>query len=468
VDEVEGLDEEFLFHLNRGSDLLAHGDAAGARGALEKALELRGRDPKVLGLLGQACYRLGKYEDAIVAWQRLVDESPAEPSARVNLGLAFLRAGRQSQAIRQLEIALDLNPEHKKAMGYLGLALLESGDPLRAREWFVRAGSDQMVARCDQAIGQARPPAPAEQASAGEGGAAAGGAEAAGSDDLAADVEIEDAGLPPEPEPEPEPERPAAEARAEPEIPEPSEEEEPDHGHAPPSAAAEPAHAAGAEAGVAAYAAVRSLAVPEGAPFGVGVGGHVVAVRVRGAVRVRLAGLLAVRGAVEAEPEVKRFRGRPTEKPFGVGAARFHRVRGEGTLIFSAGKRRFTALPVVEAAFLREEALFALEDELVFENGRVPGSGAEELNLVHLRGHGAVLLGSAGVPLTLEVHPEAPLRLPLEALVGWTGAVTPRLGALVEGGPVEVVGVELSGEGQVLVDPGATGLFDVAEDGEPT
>ena len=144
ADEVEGLDEEFLFHLNRGSDLITRSDPAGARTALERALELRPRDPKVLGLLGQACYRLGKYDDAIVSWQRLVDESPAEPSARVNLGLAFLRAGKQSQAIRQLEIALDLNPDHKKAMGYLGLALLESGveptDPAvqKAARWLLK------------------------------------------------------------------------------------------------------------------------------------------------------------------------------------------------------------------------------------------------------------------------------------------------------------------------------------------
>lgn len=463
-DEVEGLDEEFLFHLNRGSDLLARGDALGARGALEKALELRARDPKVLGLLGQACYRLGKYDDAIVAWQRLVDENPAEPSARVNLGLAFLRARRQSQAIRQLEIALDLNPDHKKAMGYLGLALLESGDPLRAREWFVRAGSDQMVARCDEALGQARP----------DERAAEGPTSGPAAEPLDADVPIDDAG--PLPEPEPEPQAPVVLQG----VPEPVAEGEaaaagaghPERPSAAPLASSASSADAGAGAGAGgahvdaalpdldAFAAAQRLVEPEAAPFGVGAG--LVTVRVRPAVRVRLAGLLALRGSAEAEPEVKRFRGRPTEKPFGVGAARFHRVRGDATLLFAAGARRFTPLELGDAAFLREEALFAMDDELAFENGRVPSAGAEELNLVHLRGRGAVLLATAGPPRTLEVRPGAPLRLPLEALVGWVGALTPRLCALVEGGPVEVVGVELSGEGRVLLDPGA------AESGEPT
>jgi hypothetical protein len=43
-DEVEGIDEEFLFHLNRGSELLVRGEAEPARASLERALELRPKD----------------------------------------------------------------------------------------------------------------------------------------------------------------------------------------------------------------------------------------------------------------------------------------------------------------------------------------------------------------------------------------------------------------------------------------
>ena len=43
----------------------------------------------------------------------------------------------------------------------------------------------------------------------------------------------------------------------------------------------------------------------------------------------------------------------------------------------------------------------------------------------------------------------------MAALVGWIGTLTPRLVALLEGGPSDVLGVELSGEGRVLVDPAA-------------
>jgi tetratricopeptide (TPR) repeat protein len=131
-EDVEGLDEEFQYHLSRGSDLLGRGNAEGALEPLERGLTLRPRDPKVLALLGQAHYRVGRFEAAAVAWRRLVDDNPAEAGARVNLGLALLKARTFPEAIRQLEIALDLNPDHRKAMGYLGLALLESGDALRA------------------------------------------------------------------------------------------------------------------------------------------------------------------------------------------------------------------------------------------------------------------------------------------------------------------------------------------------
>ena len=198
-DEVEGLDEEFLFHLNRGSDLLARGESEPARASLERALELRPKDVKVLGLLGQAYYKLSRFDDAARVWQRLVDDNPVEPSARVNLGLAFLKGKRHPDAVKQLEIALDLNPEHKKAMGYLGLALLESGNLTRAREWFRKAGSEQMVARCDELIAGRGASAPARPEAA---RAAAEAREAA-----AAAAEAEEPAAP-EPAPTPVPEAP--------------------------------------------------------------------------------------------------------------------------------------------------------------------------------------------------------------------------------------------------------------------
>jgi uncharacterized protein (AIM24 family) len=413
-EEVEGLDEEFVFHLTRGSDALARGDAQAARVALARALELRPKDAKILGLLGQACYRLGRFDDAIGAWQRLVEDSPLEPSGRVNLGLAFLRTRRYADAKKQLEIALDLNPDHKKAMAYLGLALLESGEPKPAREWFMKGGSDQMVARCDEILAGGQPAASRPPA------------------DAAAEDALEAS---------PAPERllePAAgvplEARAD----------------------AAPPPATPPSSDLASSAAAWLVAAPEGRTFAPE--GGVLAVHVRGGVRLRLDGLFAVQGRVELSPEVKRFRGQATDKPFGAGQARIHRACGEGSLFLSAGeRRRFTPVELgAGAAYLREEAVFGLDEGISFENGRVHSQGNGQLHLVQLQGRGEVLLVTAGPPVAMDVTAGAPLRLPIEALVGWVGVLTPRVTTLIESsGGASVPAVELTGEGRVIADPAA-------------
>jgi uncharacterized protein (AIM24 family) len=430
VDEV---DEEFLFHLNRGSDLLARGDADAARASLERALELRPKDAKVLGLLGQAFYKLGQYEDATIAWQRLVDDNPVEPAARVNLGLAFLKAKQYPEATRQLEIALDLNPEHTKAMRYLGLALLESGDASRARGWFAKAGAEQLVVRCDEILAGADP------------------SSAAPTRTPAPEPHVETEAEPP-PAPEPLATPAPASLRA---VSPAAAAERAEAGGAGAVAPAPAVASAAAGANLTGYAAERAVPV---ARAGFAVAGGVLSVSVAGEVRVRLDGLLAVAGRIAFEAERKRFRGRPTEQAFGEGAAAVYRASGEGTLLLRTAGQRFTPLALgVEPAYFREAVVFGFEEGVTFENGRVQSSTAAELDLVLLRGSGRFLLVTAGEPVAVDVAPDAPLRVPLAALVGWTGALTPRLTTLLEDGGAGDAAVELTGEGRVLVDPGAAG-----------
>ncbi|HEY6106427.1 MAG TPA: tetratricopeptide repeat protein, partial [Anaeromyxobacteraceae bacterium] len=268
-EEVEGLDEEFLYHLSRGSDLLARGDAEAALTSLSRAAQLRPRDSQVLGLLGQASYRLGRFEEAIETYSRLVDENPVEAAARVNLGLACLKAKQHAEAVKQLSIALDLNPDHKKAQGYLGLAYLESGDPRAARDWFARAGSTLMVARCDEIV------------ASGEGAAAA------------HEASLPEVPVPEAPEPmAPEPVRLPAPAHAPP--------PEPVRAQAPPP----PRPAAPAYQGLAGFAAGR-VVTPPGEVFATD--GQTLTMWVHGEILTRLEGLFAVRGKVEAVPAWKRF-----------------------------------------------------------------------------------------------------------------------------------------------------------------
>jgi uncharacterized protein (AIM24 family) len=414
-EEVEGLDEEFLFHFRRGSDLLGRGDAEGAVASLARARELRAKDAKVLGLLGQALHKLNRFDEAADVWHRVVDDNPVEPAARVNYGLSCLKAHRYPEAIKQLEIAVDLNPDHRKAMGYLGLAYLEAGYPAEAKGWFLKAGSAHMAARCDEMIakGEAPRPRPAPRAA-------------------------------PEPAATPVPRAPAPEL-APAALP---------GSAAPPASAAAPAGPGGA--GLTAWVETRLLRASIVEPFAVQ--GDALAVTVRGAVLCRLDGLFARRGALKHAPEMKRFRGKATDKPFGEGATGMRRVTGEGLLLVRAGGRRFTPLELSgESGYFREEAVFGLEDAIAFENGRVPSRLNAELNLVHLKGKGRLLVVSRGAPVTVEVSADQPVLVPLDALVGWTGNLTPRLAPLAMGDGDGPVAVELSGDGRAIADPGPSG-----------
>lgn len=467
--EVAGptLEEEFRRLLAKGGGALARGELEVAREALEDALAIRSRDPQVLGMLGQVFYRLARYDDAVIAWQRLVDDNPVEPGARVNLGLAWLKARQYEEAIRQLRIALDLNPDHRKAAGYLGLALLEVGRPGQAREWFVKTGSDQMVARCDELM--AAPPAPQPEAPAAEEAARPG----AGPEPEEMPAELDqgpngsgafaEPAVAAEPAPRLEEEAPAAPASAPvPEaVPEPApamaaeEEAASPEFLSPPSLAQLTAPTRPTDVGgmptLAGFAAAHALQGPGGQVFVAE--GATLTVNVHGELLCRLAGLAAWRGELAFAGEVKRFRGRATDKPFGEPPEQMHRLVGDGLVVLRAAGRRFTVLELGgEAGYFREAVVFGFQEAVAFENGRLP-SPTGGLDLVHLRGRGRLVLVTRGEPVAVEVTQASPVHVPLHSLVGWTGALTPRIAPLFAGG-VDGEAVEISGDGRVLVDPG--------------
>ena len=221
------------------------------------------------------------------------------------------------------------------------------------------------------------------------------------------------------------------------------------------AAGVQPAPAAGTRGGVPALAdwtAARLLQPAPGEPFAAAAAA--LAVAVSGDLCCRLDGLAAWRGELAFAGEEKRYRGRPTGRPFGEGTDQVHRVTGQGTMLLRARQRRFVVLDLAgEAAFFREPAVFAFEAPVEFENGRLT-SPAGDLELVQLRGRGRVVLRTAGEPVAVEVGPEAPLKVPAGALLGWLGAVAPRLQPAPEGQGGGLL-AELSGQGRALVDGGA-------------
>ena len=190
---------------------------------------------------------------------------------------------------------------------------------------------------------------------------------------------------------------------------------------------------------------------PRGAPFAVEAAG--VALDFASGIYTRLDGLIVARGNATFEPVRKRYRGELTASSFGTGPRQVFHARGGGQLIIAAQlapsepPRLFTPVRLVEDFYVVESCLFAFEERLDFENGRVAGprSGLD-LHLVRLRGEGHALLVTPRSIRTEAIYGNETVRLPMEGLVGWTGPITPRL---LEG-PAGAW-VELTGEGSVLL-----------------
>jgi uncharacterized protein (AIM24 family) len=190
---------------------------------------------------------------------------------------------------------------------------------------------------------------------------------------------------------------------------------------------------------------------PSAGPFQLGPAG--LAVSVHGEMLSRMTGLVAVVGAVESEPEMRRRRGRPTGEPFGVGGDQLQRVRGQGVLYLEASQS-FRSIDLTDqpeegldddGAYAREELVFAFEEGLSFENGRL-SSESQALELVHLKGTGRVLFRLEGELTAMPIPAGTPTVVPVGRLVGWFGRVTPRLVDFGGQGAVE-----LTGEGYALL-----------------
>jgi Tfp pilus assembly protein PilF/uncharacterized protein (AIM24 family) len=511
-------EQEFLQALYTGGELLTSGKVIEAKDHLERAYQLQPKNEKGQNLLGLAYFKLGLFDRAAEIYEALIKENPVDPTLRVNLGLVYLKTSALQRAVREFEIATDLAPEHKKAQNYLGLALAQAGEYGRAKDAFVAAGSEPMAEKMARILsGEETPPAKeAESAKAkknghshAEDGALAekdwgSSAEVAGEHGKQEEIRItEDEGSrsgPPVQEEafmvvgetadladsdnvligaeevpaDPPPAAPPAGKVVAQGAREPRAEETPAarvssfakpvpvRPVAPPEAAAPPFNP-GVPRTAPAFRPTLSISqvtqsarlMPEPMPMPFHVAQDVLTVTVTESMRMRLLGLIAASGALELGPEMKRFRGRPTDKTFGSAETQLMRVSGKGVLVLHAGKHEWLPLELGEevAAYFREEVVFAFEEAVMFENGRVPSEISPDLDLVHLRGAGQVLLCLPGVVRTLEVRMDTPVTVPMNRLVGWQGSLTPRIVPLVSAPSVGVSasGVQLTGEGMVFV-----------------
>ncbi|MBI2898036.1 MAG: tetratricopeptide repeat protein [Deltaproteobacteria bacterium] len=437
--------EEFLFHLHRGSELLMEGQEEAAKQELERALSYQARDAHAEDLLGVVYFRLGLYERALAIYDRLVRENPSVATLHVNLAMVHIKTGQIVPARTALERAIELQPDHVRAHGYLGLILSKQGEFAAAREAFERGGQPAMAARMERLARSA--------------------ASRRGSDpgELARD-EVRQRDL----------KRVAQEAFQELDAAEnpfriekagariTSDGEWQRVGPGPVStrtAASEPKRPAGAAPITAAPPSLGSrirevaLAFPSDDAFAIDTDGRLRA-RVEGSLYCRLRGVVAMVGDLEALPASRNVRGRVVEGWLGPTEAPLSRITGEGALLVDPADQRFEAFMLEdEIAYVREDVLVAIDGNLSWENGRLP-AGDQGIPLVNLRGRGSFVIATRSAWSALDVPAGRVATIALRTLLGWTGRLLPRGGAVplvhpALGGSPDLV--QFQGDGVLLL-----------------
>ena len=472
--------EDFLFHLYRGSELLQENRVLEAKEELEFALTMQPSDAKGQDLLGAVYFRLGHYPRAIQIYESIEAAFPADASIKVNLALAYLKTGQAEPARRALQDAVRINPEHKRAWGYLGLALQKLGEVEQAQIAYERGGHAMMAKRLverRQRTGFTVPPQ-APSAALDEGvrsvaetafseldagelkfALAQPGTPGAGDSDWHTH-EIGGTTTPPTKartgtlpgisavgrsvhETATVPPPPVSTRVIPPPIP----------GLEKPTSVPAPATSNAV--------APTLLGLPEGPPVTVHESGVVLArVTADLAFATRLDALRVVAGSITTRVLHRRTRDADTTEVLGGIGSPFVRVMGEAQLVL--GPRPAHRLAVIalqdEIAFVREETLLGFELRLAYENGRLaldpPGEGARSNDTVHVaqvRGHGAVVLEVVGELASLPCSPGRPLYVRREWIVAWLGRLVPRALPPSESPSGQRGLVAFSGEGTVLV-----------------
>jgi tetratricopeptide (TPR) repeat protein len=114
--------------IEKGWSRLSLGDYEGAETALVRAIELSPGDVQSEALLGWAQMLQEKYDDALMAFQKVLMRQPSNALARINVGYICLKKGIFGEAIEHLSKAIRLDNDKKATLYahfYLGLVYLE-------------------------------------------------------------------------------------------------------------------------------------------------------------------------------------------------------------------------------------------------------------------------------------------------------------------------------------------------------
>ena len=115
-DLADGANEDFLFHLYRGSELLGDNRVHEAKEELEAALRLQPKDTKGQDLLAVVYFRLGLYPRAIQIYEELKRYNRKEAPLKLNLALCYLKTGQPALARKELDVLATLVRERGRVV----------------------------------------------------------------------------------------------------------------------------------------------------------------------------------------------------------------------------------------------------------------------------------------------------------------------------------------------------------------
>lgn len=413
-------DEDFLYHLSRGSELLIENRVVEAKDELERALGFQPKDHKGQDLLAGVYFRLGVYPRAIELWSALV-VTHDDVSLRVNLGLALLKTGQSALALEHLARALAKDPQHERAWRYVGLAEWRVGNLDRAREAFLRGGQASMARRMEELLGSAR--TAVSTASSDAAVTAIEAENAAAVRALAGDAiqklaepdpGLEVAGVtPPDSE---------AEAAARPRRTTSQWKVVEQGMETVPRAIVVDTRPAVVGAALSSVIRDRSIVDVGAAALRV-VPGGALCLRADGAVIGRKSGLRAVRGAVPTEPIARPTRNRRDDGVLGDGDPMV-RWAGPSVALFGppTGEHFMVLRLEGDIVYLVERHVFAFDEALAYDGARLAGESG--LHLLQLRGHGTVAVRLERPWSAMPVE-GTDARVLESALLGWLGRLFP-------------------------------------------
>ncbi len=124
---------------NLGRTFAARDDYASAADALEQALRYNPGDRVDRLRLAAAWRRIGRVDDAVALYRRLLEDEPRYVSAWYNLGIALVAAGRDAEARDAYRRAIEIDPNHQNSLENLGYLEARLGDLDAALEHLLAA-----------------------------------------------------------------------------------------------------------------------------------------------------------------------------------------------------------------------------------------------------------------------------------------------------------------------------------------